>query len=306
MTQIDTTVGVTSIPVQQTKASKLPLISIFGSGVVWGLCWWPLKFFADAGLTGILISITAYALVGLIAVPVIWRQYPSWRDETGLLMLIGLFFGVANIAFTSALMLGQVVRVMLLFYLLPAWGAMGGTLFLGERLGPRRCLSIALSLLGVFIIMGGSNVWSQALTTADLLALLSGFCYSAAGVVNKKAVRIPMASRSFIPFIFCALIGWLAHSVWQTEIPTVAPFTWVLLILFAFVWLLGGTLLTTYGVAHLEASRASVLQVMELLVAVVSALLIGGEVLEAKEWIGGSMVVVAAFMESTTSDTAPA
>ena len=51
----------------------------------------------------------------------------------------------------------------------------------------------------------------------------------------------------------------------------------VLLMLFASVWIMGATLLTTYGVTHVQASRAAVVQVVELMVAMVSAVLIGGE-----------------------------
>jgi drug/metabolite transporter (DMT)-like permease len=285
--------------------SNLPLLSILGSGIVWGFCWWPLKMFADAGLTGIWISMTAYALVGIVAIPVVWRQRNDWRGEGGLLLLIGLFFGFANVAFTTALMQGEVVRVMLLFYLLPAWGAIGGTLFLGERLSRPRCIAILLSLAGVFVIMGGTAVLDQALSTADILALTAGLGYSAAGIVNHKATPIPMASRSFIPFIFCALMGVAAHAVLPSALPSLSPTIWSLLAVFAFVWLLGGTLLTTYGVAHIEASRASVLQVVELLVSVVTAVLIGGELLDTKEWIGGAMIVVATLMESIPTSTKP-
>ncbi|MGZ5818318.1 MAG: DMT family transporter, partial [Burkholderiaceae bacterium] len=211
---------------------------------------------------------------------------------------IGFFFGFANIAFTTALMLGEVVRVMLLFYLLPIWGALGGVMFLGEHLGSRRRVAVVLSLAGVFVIMGGNTILDHALSTADILALISGFCYSAAGIVNNKATHIPMASRSFVPFVFCPVLAVIANFFSPSSIPDMAPMMWLALCAFAFIWLLGGTLFTTYGVAHIEASRASVLQVIELLVAIVSALLIGGEMLTAKEWIGGAMIIGATLLES--------
>ncbi len=281
-----------------TFKTNLPLLSILMSGVVWGLCWWPLKIFAEAGLTGNLIGMTAYGLVGVAALPVIWRQRHAWRGEGFLLAAIGFFFGFANIAFTTALMLGEVVRVMLLFYLLPIWGALGGVLFLGERLGKRRQIAVVLSLAGVFVIMGGSAILDHALSVADIMGLISGFCYSAAGIVNNKAAHIPMASRSFVPFIFCPVLAVIANFFAPSGFPDLAPMMWLALCAFAFIWLLGGTLLTTYGVAYIEASRASVLQVVELLVAIVTALLIGGEVLSAKEWIGGAMIIGATLLES--------
>lgn len=281
--------------------ARLALASLLASGLVWGLSWWPLKHFAAAGLTGNLIGITAYALVGLAALPVLWRERAAWRGEGWALMQIGLFFGAANIAFTNALMMGEVVRAMLLFYLLPAWGALGGALFLRERLGPRRIAAVLLSLAGVFVILGGGASF-QAFSAADTAALAAGLCYTAAGIANRRATRIPVASRTMVSFIGCALVACIGQLLLPAPLPAPGAATWLLLVLFAFVWLLGGTLLTTYGVTHLQTSRASVLQVVELLVAVASAMLVGGELLTSKEWTGGAMVVAATLLEAGGDD----
>jgi drug/metabolite transporter (DMT)-like permease len=214
-------------------------------------------------------------------------------------MSIGLFFGCAHMAFTTALTMGSVVRAMLLFYLLPAWGAIGGALFLGERLGPRRLLAVALSLSGVFVIMGGADALRQPLSLADGMALAAGFCYTAASIANRKAQAIPMASRTLASFVGCTAVGVVALLFTTPVFPPLPLATWLLLALFAFVWLLGGTLLTTYGVTHLQASRAAVLQVVELLVAVVSAVWLGGESMAFKEWAGGAMILAATIVEAT-------
>lgn len=280
---------------------RLALVSLLASGLVWGLSWWPLKHFAAAGLTGNLIGITAYALVGLVALPVLWRERAAWRGEGRLLMQIGLFFGAANIAFTNALMMGEVVRAMLLFYLLPAWGALGGALFLRERLAPRRIAAVLLSLAGVFVILGGGASF-QAFSAADAASLAAGLCYTAAGIANRRATRIPVASRTMVSFIGCALVACIGQLLLPAPLPAPGAATWLLLVLFAFVWLLGGTLLTTYGVTHMQTSRASVLQVVELLVAVASAMLVGGELLTSKEWTGGAMVVAATLLEAGGAD----
>jgi drug/metabolite transporter (DMT)-like permease len=89
-----------------------------------------------------------------------------------LLVLIGFFFALANISFNTALMHGEVVRVMLLFYLLPAWGALGGVLFLGEKFSRQRCFAIAISILGVFVIMGIDAI-SWEISLADIMAFSS-------------------------------------------------------------------------------------------------------------------------------------
>ncbi len=142
------------VRVHSKPLSNLPVISILIGAVFWGLLWWPLKFFSELGLTSNFIGVTAYTMVGIFAIPIVWRQRNLWRAEWLLLLLIGLFFALANISFNTALMNGDVVRVMLLFYLLPVWGALGGVFILGERLSKQRLLAIAISLSGVVVIMG--------------------------------------------------------------------------------------------------------------------------------------------------------
>jgi drug/metabolite transporter (DMT)-like permease len=284
-------------PAHQTESS-LAFLSLMGSGLVWGLSWWPLKYFAAAGLSGHAIGLSAYTLVAVVALPLILRERARWQAEWRLLLLIGLFFGCANMAFTTALTMGSVVRAMLLFYLLPAWGAIGGALFLGERLGPRRLLAVALSLAGVFVIMGGVAVLRQPLSLADGMALAAGFGYTAASIVNRKARSIPMASRTLVSFVGCTVVGVTALLFSTPDFPVLPAATWLLLALFAFVWLLGGTLLTTYGVTHVQASRAAVLQVVELLVAVASAIWLGDEQIGLKECVGGALILAATVIEA--------
>jgi drug/metabolite transporter (DMT)-like permease len=278
--------------------NTLAFWALMGSGLVWGTTWWPLKHFATLGLDGHAIGLTAYACVALLALPLIWRQRLAWVGEWRALLMIGLFFGCANMAFTSALMNGSVVRAMLLFYLLPCWSALGGAIFLRERIGARRLLAIALSLCGVLVIMGGSAVFAQQPSLGDLLALAAGFFYAAAGIANRRALHIPLASRTLISFVGCTTIALVALPFSLPALPALPPLDWTWLLAFAFVWLLGGTLLTTYGVMHMEASRAGVLQVVELLVAVLSAVCFGGELLGAKEWAGGAMILLATLIEA--------
>jgi drug/metabolite transporter (DMT)-like permease len=281
---------------------SFPVISLLIGAVFWGLLWWPLKLFAQNGLTSIFIGIVAYLMVAIIAIPVLWVQRKYWCGEWKLLLLIGLFFSMANMSFNAALMNGEVVRVMLLFYLLPAWGALGGVLVLGERLSKQRCIATVASLSGVFVIMGVGNVsWDFSL--ADLMALVAGFCLSAAGVVNKLAIKIPMASRSFIPFIFCPILAALAHYFFPAPTPEISLTLWLLLAAFAFIWILGATIFTTIGVTHIEASRASILQVTELFVAIITAIVLGGEKLELKEYIGGILIVAATLLEVFDTDS---
>ncbi len=277
----------------------IPILSLLASGVVWGFTWLPLKYFASLGLDGHAIAITAYGLVSLIALPLIWRERAQWRNELCWLLLIGLFFGLANFTLNQALMTGSVVRVMLLFFLLPAWGVIGGRLFLKETLGWRRMLAVVLCLAGVFTLVGGVDALREPLSIADGAALLAGVVYTLGGISNRVAREIPIASRTLAAFVGCAAIGMSGLLVHVPSVPAIAISDWVLLMLFASVWIMGGTLLTTYGVTHVAASRAGVVLVIELVVAIVSAVLIGGETLSLAEYVGSGLIIAATLVEAS-------
>ena len=268
------------------------------SAAAWGLSWLPLKYFASLGLDGHGIALTAYAMVALVSLPVILRERRQWRAEAGLLCLIALSFGIANVALSWALMAGSVVRTMLLFFLIPAWGVIGGKLLLREHIGPRRLLAVALCLIGVFIIVGGTEAFTTPLSFADVAALVAGLALVLGGITNRAATALPIASRTLVAFVGSTGIALLALPLHPVELPALTVFDWGWLALFAFVWLLGATLLTTYGVMHLDASRAGVLQVVELVVAVLSAVVIGGEVMGAKEWLGAALILSASLLEA--------
>jgi EamA-like transporter family. len=72
------------------------------------------------------------------------------------------------------------------------------------------------------------------------------------------------------------------------------------LVALALAWVLPGTLATFYGVARLDAGKAAILLLTELVVGVFSAVAIGGETLSAQEAIGGALILVAAAIEART------
>ena len=287
-----------SDPYASEHEPRLALAALLTGSVIWGFTWLPLKYFAAAGLDGHGVSLTAYVLVALVSLPFIWRERDQWRTETHWLILIGLCFGVANVGLTIALMSGSVVRVMLLFFLLPVWGALGGAMFLGESLDRRRMAAVVLSLAGVFVIVGGLRALEEPPSVADLAALIAGICYTAAGIANRKAQCIPIVSRTLSSFAGCAVLAIAGLLVSSPAIPQLPAIIWWLLAGFAFFWLLGAGVLTTYGVTHVQASRAAVFQIVELLVAVVSAVLIGGETLSFGDYAGGALILAATLIEA--------
>ena len=279
----------------------LPLSILTFSAVMWGVTWWPLKQFGAMGLSGPMISLASYGLVGLIGLPFLLRERNAWQGQIQLLLLLALFGGWANASFVRALMTGDVVRVMLLFYLAPVWSVLGGRLFLHETVSRRRLLAVTFSLAGAFLVIGGTAAFDTALSVADLLAISAGLAFAANNLVTRAAHRIPMASKTIAVFIGCGIVSGMM--VWQQNVvpPAWSPALVMALLAFGFGWLVLATFTTQYGVTHIETGRAGIILIVELLAAVISAVLIGGEKLLPREMLGGVLIASAAVIEATDS-----
>jgi drug/metabolite transporter (DMT)-like permease len=284
-------------PLSARYGTSIPAAVLLFGATLWGLAWMPLKHFAEQGVQGILLTAVVYGLAGTVALPILVSQRHAWLSQLRLVVLMGLLGGWANAAFVSALMTGEVVRVMLLFYLAPVWGVLGSWLLLSENVGTRRWVAVGFALAGAWTILGGGAFLRAPLQMADGLALSAGIAFGLNNVATRAAERVPVATKSIVVLIGCALIALLSLQASTSQIPSVSNHTWLLLIAFALSWVLVGTIATQYGVTHMPASKASVLLIFELLAAVASAVLIGGETPSPKEWIGGSLIAVAAFLE---------
>jgi drug/metabolite transporter (DMT)-like permease len=280
----------------------LPVTVLLFSSTMWGLSWWPLKAFGEQGLSGPWVALLTYGLVGVAGLPWLWREHAQWRRQTGLLLLIALLGGWGNAAFVNAIVLGDVVRVMLLFYLAPVWSVIGGRLFLNESVSRRRLGAVILALCGAFLVIGGMAAFDAPPSVADLMAVTAGMGFAGNNIASRAAQSIPTASKSVSLFVGCGLasVAMLAASgsllaAWpQPTLPT-----GLALAAYAF----GGLVLVTatwqWSVTRLEAGRSGVIAIAELVVAIVSAALIAGERLSLHEWLGGALIVAAALIEAT-------
>ena len=264
--------------------------ALLGGAVLWGLFWWPLKELNAAGIHGSFVQAVAYGLPALVLLPWVWRSRAVWRDQTALLILIACLGGWANASFATSLTYGSVVRVLLLFYLAPVW----------TILARLRMTALALALAGLAATLGGPEVLAAPLSAIDLLALSSGLAFALNNVAIRAGHDLPDAARAVAVFAGCAVIslgfmGWNDQSVPALDMPHLLA-----LVALALVWVLPGTLATFYGVARLDAGKAAILLLAELVVGIVSAVLIGGETLSLQEALGAALILTAAVIEART------
>ena len=279
-------------------SSWLPFSLLLLGSLLWGLIWWPLKYFNQQGLSGVSFALVVYGGIALLLLPMLWIEWETWRGRRHFWWGLFLFGGYGNLAFTNALIYGDPVRMMMLFYLAPVWSVLGGRLWLGERITSRRALGVGLALLGAFLVLGGPRLGTAPPTWLDLLALSAGMTFALTNITFRATHSEPLLGKICLLFLgstlFAGCLTWfLPHAL-----PALPPAAWAWLALFAVCWLLAATLLTQYSVTHLEAGRSGVLLLTELVVVVVSATLIGGKVLSFGEISGGVAILTAAAIEA--------
>jgi len=266
--------------------------------MMWGLAWFPLKALRDAGIDGTPLTLVTYAAAALVLIPHTLRQFPTWRPRAQFMGLIALCGGFANLAFVIAIIYGDVIRVMVLFYLLPAWGVLGGRLFLGERIDAQRAVAVALALIGAFLVLGGLAAFESPPTLYDLLALAAGLSFALNNILFRISPALPHLSRVAAMCLGCAgMAGVLVAFSPSLNVPA-QPAPWLGAAAFGMGWILVATIASQWAVTHLEAGRASVIIIVELLTAVVSAAILAGERLTPMEMVGGVLIVASALLEA--------
>ncbi len=289
-----------------TAGERVPPTLILMSGsTLWGLTWIWLKYAHSLGIGPILLTVIAYAAQWLIILPFAWRAWhaptrpPITRLNWEWLALLAFAAGVSGVGFTMAMVYGDVVRSMMLFFLIPAWGVLFGRFFLKEPLTPARVLAVISALAGAFLILGPD--FGDGLRAADLFALIAGFSLAAANTLFRFLHEQPIPIKLTLmqgSTVVLGLIAWGLSSEFGV-VPTLSAVGSSAL--YGATMLLAAVLATQYAVERLPASRTAILMTLELLVAVASATWLGDRIHGAHVWTGGALILTAALLEAATA-----
>lgn len=282
--------------------TRFAVIILLMSAIGWGLTWLPLKGLNDMGLDGMQLILIAFASGSLLLSPWLIKQYSSWKNSIRLMLMITLTGGIANAAFQSAMYHGDVIRVMILFYMLPVWSVIGGRLILNEKIDFVRIIAVSLCLSGAYIILDVWHTSWQGITWIDILAIISGMALAATNILFRFTQRIPVMSKVSVMFIGCTVLIGLSFILATTKPILPDNGAVPLAILYGTVWLTLISIGTQWAVTQMEAGRSSVILVMELVAAVVSLALITKTELKVYEVMGGLMVISAAILEGSRGE----
>jgi drug/metabolite transporter (DMT)-like permease len=279
-----------------------PALALVFNAFVWGLSWWPLRALAQHGLHPLWATaiIFVFSLICLLCVrPQAWRGLV----QTPWLWLLALASGL-NWAVTQ----GDVVRAVLLFYLMPLWVVLLAWPLLGERPNRASVLRLALALAGlVLVLKTADSPWPVPEGLTDWLAIMGGFCFALTNILLRKLHHTPEPARILAMFaggvIAASLAALVGMGLGVLSAPPTPNTTWVIIAVLLSLAFLAGNLALQYGAARLSASTTSLIMLTEVLFASASAVLLGAGELTAQTLGGGALILLAALWASVQNES---
>jgi drug/metabolite transporter (DMT)-like permease len=276
------------------RSSSLPALALLAGASLWGVVWYPYRVLAQAGLDGLWATLLTYGLALVLGVLVFRKEARVLRRIPPAAMLMGLAIGWSNLGYVLAVLEGEVMRVLLLFYLAPLWTPPIARIVLAERLDRAQLVVMALAFAGAIAMLYRPEhgfPWPHA--RAEWLALAAGFLFALGNVMVRKLQHMSDPEKSIVIWagvVVAALIH-LPGSRTGSERAWTIAFEQGALIGVIGICLFGMSLALQYGLTRLPANRAIVMLLFELVVAAVAAHYLAGESLRLQDWIGGALIV---------------
>lgn len=277
----------------------LPVLALLGTATFWGLLWYPMRWLAAHGVPGLWGTGILFASALVVGSPMLWRYRAQLTVRPALLAGLMVANGWCNTAFILAVLDGQVVRVLLLFYLSPIWAVLLARIFLGERLPSRAWVTLVVAMGGALIILWQPSLgmpWPR--DHSDWLAISSGFGFACSNVFIRMGHDLAIGLKVVAAWLgvtvlsgVLLLAGFGGQMAWSVTPVVVAIVVGVVGIVMMSVCLV-------FGVSRMPVHRSAVILLFEVMVGAVSAQWLAHEALGGREWLGGALILGAAWLAS--------
>ena len=283
-------------------SSAKPEIVVAVSAAVWGLFWLPLRGLETLGLDPAWVTVGQFVAPLVCLLPFacvrLWRRQPVGANQA----VTGLLIGGAMALYCESLLLTDVVRALILFYMMPAWGTLVEIGFMGRRFTLWRGLSLFLSMAGLLILLRVSADLEVSLNTGDVMALLSGMIYAVGAMRVRQAQEITVFEQAFAFFLFGGVFALaltflpiVDFGVLPTASVLKAVVPWMMLIAVVFmipvIWGL------YWGNRSVDPGRLGILLQLEAVVGTGSAAILTNEPFGWREATGALLVIGAGLIE---------
>ena len=272
------------------------------SAAIWGLFWLPLRAFETLGLDPAWVTVGQFVLPMAFLLPFAFirllRRQPVGTNQA----ITGLLIGGAMALYCESLLLTDVVRALILFYVMPAWGTIVEIGFMGRRFTLWRGLSLLLSMAGLLALLRVSADLEVSLNAGDAMALFSGIMYAVGAMRVRQAQEITVFEQVFAFFLFGGIFAFAMtflpiadFGILPTASVLIAVVPWM--ILMAVVFMIPVVWGLYWGNRSVDPGRLGVLLQIEVVVGICSAAIITDEPFGWREATGALLVLGAGLIE---------
>ena len=280
---------------------SLPTLGLLAGATLWGLVWYPYRLLAEAGIDGLWATLLTYGLALVVGLAIFPRHARVLLRPRPLAVLMGLAIGWSNLAYVLGVLEGEVMRVLLLFYLAPLWTVPMARFLLDERLDRRGLGVMALAFVGAMTMLWHPELgFPWPASRAEWLGLVAGVLFALGNVLVRKLAELTDAAKSIVIWAgvtIAALVHLPASKVSAASAGSLALDHGAMVAAIGLALLVMGLALQ-YGLSRLPANRAIVILLFELVVAAFAASWLAGESMRLQDWVGGAFIVAATVVSA--------
>jgi drug/metabolite transporter (DMT)-like permease len=280
-----------------------PVMGLLYGATFWGFVWYPSRLLEQAGLAGTWLTLIAYLAAFIAFWPFARHSLDGFSRHRVEVLVLTVAAGWTNTAFVLAVLEGEVVRVVLLFYLSPLWTALLGRWLLSEALTARTAVMLLLGLGGALVMMWDPTLRTVPLNQADALAISAGLAFAVNNVMTRRITGLGVRAKAHIAFLGVVLVALAFIGLGRVPVPDVASITWLGAVLLGLLGFLLSTVAVTYGVSRMPVQRSAVIMLFELIVGAFTAWWLAGEAVTWQEWVGGALILSAATVAIRQENT---
>ena len=234
-------------------------------------------------------------LIGTICIIPVWLYFKKPVTDTKgvkIAIICGILFAFDIALWNTSIMLSKATISTLLANLAPVWVGLGALLFMKEKPGRLFWIGTVISIFGVTIIIGISEVLEANLNFGNGLAIIASMFYGAYLITVRKG-RSSLDTFSFttISMITSTVVLGLICMFTSTPLWGFSTRTWLALGTLGVVPQVLGWLAINQALGHIRPTVASVSLLSQTVFTAIFSVLILGEILTLHE-IGGAVVVL--------------
>jgi drug/metabolite transporter (DMT)-like permease len=273
-----------------------PVLALLYGSSFWGIVWYPARLLEDQGIVGFWLVLSGYSVSLLIFSLFYGIRWRGLGERPWDVVWFMLATGWSNVGLLIPLINGEVVRVLILFYLSPLWAVILGAWLLNERINRLTAWMLLLGLGGAMITLWQDKVTYTSIDAMDWMALSAGFAFALNSVMARRLHHLSALHKNQLTLLGIMLMAGVCVLLLGEPIPQASQSAWLGAIALGVFGFMFAGLSIVYGVSHMPVQRSAVIMLFELIVGAISAWLLIDQAISGQVWLGGSMIVIAGLV----------